>query len=357
MRPHPAAALFPLVPDAELRELVEDIRAHGVRQPVVTYRGELLDGRNRIRACDLIGFDPPSVEYEGSDPVGFVISANLRRRHMDDGQRAMVAARLANLKSGQRADQAAQICAGVDSGSEALPPVVTQTQAADLLGVSRRSVQHARVVIEHGAPELVAAVEQGEASVSAAATVASLPAAEQVAAVAVGEVAAVAQRARKPAPGTGKPPPPQPEVDCAMAPPSAKSGDGLSIRSSRTARQPEPEDANYSEREAEVDDLREAVGALTEINSELATENALLREAVAIGRLPAGDRFEVERILAEMREEVAGLRVEHATMAAALRAVEATRDKLMDENAQLKRQCATRRREIVKLREEAHGTA
>jgi hypothetical protein len=62
----------------------------------------------------------------------------------------MVAAKLANLRDGQRADQAA-----------AIEAPVTQPIAAEMLSVSRRSVQYAREVLDEGAPELVAAVERG----------------------------------------------------------------------------------------------------------------------------------------------------------------------------------------------------
>jgi N6-adenosine-specific RNA methylase IME4 len=96
---------------------------------------------------------------------------------LDESQRAMVAGKLANLRDGQRADLAASIDA----------PSITQSQAAELLNVSRPSVQRAREVLDHGAPELVAAVERGEVSVSAAATIADAPKEEQAEIVARGE--------------------------------------------------------------------------------------------------------------------------------------------------------------------------
>jgi hypothetical protein len=88
--------------------------------------------------------------------VSFVVSLNLVRRHLSESQRATVADKLTTLKHGQRAD------ASIDAS-------VTQPEAADLMNVSRASVQRARKVRESGDALLIAAVESGEVTVSAAA--------------------------------------------------------------------------------------------------------------------------------------------------------------------------------------------
>ena len=51
IKAHPAADLFPMMPEAELRELGEDIKTHGLKSHLKLHNGKLLDGRNRLRAC------------------------------------------------------------------------------------------------------------------------------------------------------------------------------------------------------------------------------------------------------------------------------------------------------------------
>jgi ParB-like nuclease family protein len=159
---HPLADAFPMFEDEEYTNLVADIREHGLREPIVRYEGKVLDGRNRLRACIEAGVPPCFVTYGGNDPLAYIVSLNLRRRHLDTSQRAMIAARLATLKLGD--NQHAKEGAGFQAPS--------QGQAAAMLNVSRDSVQKARVVIERGTTDLQRAVEAGRLSVSAASEIA-----------------------------------------------------------------------------------------------------------------------------------------------------------------------------------------
>ena len=90
---HPYADKFPMLPDTELEELAESIRQNGLRQPVVLDKeGRLLDGRNRARACEMLGIEPETVTYEGDDLAEYVIDCNVTRRNMSTGARAMATA-------------------------------------------------------------------------------------------------------------------------------------------------------------------------------------------------------------------------------------------------------------------------
>lgn len=160
IRVHPVAAWFPMLDDDELRHLADDIAEHGLIEPVVVRDGVLLDGRNRLAACQLAGIEPETREWEGdeSQVTAWIISRNLHRRHLTTSQRALIAARVAE----RPADGS-----GHDPGKFAGVP--TQAEAAALLNVSERSVRDARAVLERGVPELVAQVEAGEVAVSRAA--------------------------------------------------------------------------------------------------------------------------------------------------------------------------------------------
>jgi ParB-like chromosome segregation protein Spo0J len=195
---HPAAAAFPLVSDAELAELAADIKANGLREPLCVWdaggKWVLLDGRNRLRACLAAGVAPHHRVVDTKDPIGFVVSANLRRRHLSPSQLAVLADELAQLRHGTNQHKKQDAPIGASS--------LTQDQAADLVGASRRNTQRAREVREKGAPELLEAVKRGEVSLNAASQAVKLmPPEKQRAAVAekrVAEEVVVAAKAAAP---------------------------------------------------------------------------------------------------------------------------------------------------------------
>lgn len=89
---HPLCTLFPRMVGPEFDALVADIKANGLRSPIVLHQGMILDGGNRARACDVAGVEAQYIEFDGSSVVAFVLSANLHRRHMTPGQQAAIVA-------------------------------------------------------------------------------------------------------------------------------------------------------------------------------------------------------------------------------------------------------------------------
>jgi hypothetical protein len=197
---HPLAELFPLLGDDELEEMIEDIRANGIRDPIDLLDDSILDGRNRYRALvtlrvrglpcgtgwgSLEGeplsdeeLEPaPDVPWfrryspmESGDPLKYVLSKNLKRRHLSDTQRASVAAKIANLGVGR---------------PETIPPDggISTAEAAETLNVSTRQVERARVVHAQGVPELRQALDEDKMPVATAEKIARMPEDQQRAAV------------------------------------------------------------------------------------------------------------------------------------------------------------------------------
>lgn len=182
---HQIAEIFPRMSGEEFVSLKRDIQERGLLEPIWLYEGCVLDGRHRYYACQETGSEPLYREYEGDDPVGFVVSLNLKRRHLNESQRAMVAAKLANMPAHRPPGNSANLH-------------TSQAQAAEMLQVSPRSVASAAKVQSGAAVELVDAVMRGDVSVSAAAGVSHLPKEVQADIVATGpqEVVEVAKQQR-----------------------------------------------------------------------------------------------------------------------------------------------------------------
>ncbi len=113
---HPAADIFPMLDGEELDELAADIKANGLQFPIVTGRHNggivLVDGRNRREACRRAGVEPAVQDLNGTDPLQFIISANVHRRHISKGQLAMAVAKILFAANNQTQHEAA-VGAGV----------------------------------------------------------------------------------------------------------------------------------------------------------------------------------------------------------------------------------------------------
>ncbi|MFZ3499055.1 ParB N-terminal domain-containing protein [Streptomyces sp. 5.8] len=88
---HPFADSLPMLPEDELHDLAESIKAEGQHKDIVLDRdGVVIDGRNRLAACKLAGIEPRFTTYNGDDPIRVIVSHNVHRRHISKGQQAMI---------------------------------------------------------------------------------------------------------------------------------------------------------------------------------------------------------------------------------------------------------------------------
>ena len=65
---HHLCELFPGLSGDEFNALRDDIKANGLRQPIVLHEGKILDGGNRYRACLEAGVEPVFREFDGNTP-------------------------------------------------------------------------------------------------------------------------------------------------------------------------------------------------------------------------------------------------------------------------------------------------
>lgn len=169
---HPLCTLFPRLSGAEFDALRDDIKANGLRQPIVLHEGMILDGGNRYRACIEAGVEPEFTPFEGGNLVSFVLSANLHRRHMTPGQQAAIVASAQDWARAQIAGSNQHATRGSATlhdhkgarGSATLPDhLSTVAERAAQSGASVRTQKMADKVAKAD-PELAKKVAQGTVS-------------------------------------------------------------------------------------------------------------------------------------------------------------------------------------------------
>src|ERR1017187_4786194 len=151
---HPAANVFPMMNQSDLEGLAADIKRNGLLNPIVISGKLILDGRNRLRACAMAGVKPTFTHWKnGRNPLDWIISQNLHRRHLNEDQRAIVAAKLREeLKRGLLTERAKK---GSAARWKCLSPTTgdkhgdSRVIAARLLNVSRHKVSQAIEILQH----------------------------------------------------------------------------------------------------------------------------------------------------------------------------------------------------------------
>ena len=139
---HEVANLFPLVSKEDLKALAKSIKENGLQNPVILLDGLVLDGRNRLLACDIADVTPDFKEWKGLKgltPLMWVVTQNLERRHLDAGQKAFVAIEIERILAKEAKERQALSPGGKGSRllTERIPEAIkgeAREQAAKIVG-------------------------------------------------------------------------------------------------------------------------------------------------------------------------------------------------------------------------------
>jgi len=167
---HKIADLFPMMSNEEYKSLVDDIRQNGQMEPIIIYEDKILDGRNRYKACLELGLKPKMIDFNGNNPLSFVISKNLKRRHLTASQQAVIALEVLPMleeeaKKRQYAgvNQYSREVALVPQGSNGK----SRDKAAELFGIGKRYISDAKMISQK-APEMLDEIRSGEKTIKEA---------------------------------------------------------------------------------------------------------------------------------------------------------------------------------------------
>jgi hypothetical protein len=162
---HPLAELFPMMPPDEFEKLKKDIQKNGQLEPIMLNdEGLVLDGRNRLRACNELGIEVRAKNFEvamrGGPPIteaDYIWSANVLRRHLTDDQRASLSLKWAD---GIRVAAKQRMKDGGKGLVDSPNPIHTREAVAKKAGVSANKIRQAETVAKR-APELLPKIESG----------------------------------------------------------------------------------------------------------------------------------------------------------------------------------------------------
>ena len=147
---HPLAALFPPLPEDELRQLADSIERGKLRNRIIVHKGEILDGCNRARAIELLGqkLDPKVhlIEWDGVGSIeDLILDQNMARRQMNAASKAILADRWATAPTGRPGK----------GGSAA-----TLSRVCERVGISKKMARIARSSRTKGLKHLLAAAQK-----------------------------------------------------------------------------------------------------------------------------------------------------------------------------------------------------
>ena len=163
------AALIPAITSDERKQLRENLVAEGCRDPLVVWRGTLLDGHNRLEICQERGIAYRTVEIDLPDLDAakvWVIRNQLGRRNITKMQRAELVGKLKPLLAAKAKEREAE--GGKTKGlmNSSNPPIHTRKELAKIAGLSEDTMRKAEVIMDKATDEDKQALREGRTSIN-----------------------------------------------------------------------------------------------------------------------------------------------------------------------------------------------
>lgn len=172
---HPLSRAWPDMTPDEFLHLCDSVENSGLREPIVIFQGEILDGWHRFKACLQVSIAPIFDHFEGTrEEAETLVRDKHNRRSLTLTQRMTAIAVMRSWAPSGAAGHKSKVLPG---------NTLTIDGLAEEAGASRSSAQQVKTVIAHGQPEVVDAMRNGILSAKKAAVIAKLPKADQAAAI------------------------------------------------------------------------------------------------------------------------------------------------------------------------------
>ena len=162
--------------DEEFEELKQDIDQNGLLDDIILLEGKILDGRHRFEACQEIDKSPKFKDFEdlsiSSSPLDYILSENLKRRHLNSSQRAAIAAEADDIieeleeeaekreKAGKEVDPSQKVEQGNDPNKQK-----TDNKLAESFDTNRQYVTDAKNIKEED-PDAHEKIKEGDETIS-----------------------------------------------------------------------------------------------------------------------------------------------------------------------------------------------
>jgi len=166
-------SLIPPLSNEEFKQLERNILEEGIREPLITWNGILIDGHNRYRIAQEhdMNYETLEKEFDNINRVKeWMVNNQLGRRNLSNYQRSVLALQLEDVfQEKAKENQAIQFKgSSLIQISEEVKPIVSIKEVAKIANVSHDTIAKVKKIEANATPEVKARLNTGTMSINEA---------------------------------------------------------------------------------------------------------------------------------------------------------------------------------------------